>query len=144
MIEIAFGHPSGVENKWLGLFLTDKKASNEVPFVAPFDLTLKTITYTNQMPDTETDIEIWRTPVGDEPFPSGRILIHTAEIRAARSVVVAGLNLQIDGGDKVAMFLKKTGGLKPIGPVIWLWCEATNPVSINSVDNYESWFDKIP
>lgn len=139
IIPIPFGHTEAVKNKWIGLFSQENRPSNEVPFIAPFDLTLKTITFTNQGSGKETDVEIWITPVGLEPN-TDKTLLYTAQIRDARSVVIAGLNLQINAADKIAIFLKKFGVFEPMGPIIILWCEAANPTSVNNVDNFATRF----
>lgn len=138
ILQVSFGYGAFAKNKWLPQFSHGNRSSNQVPFIVPFDMTVKNISFVVTNNNTDTDIEIWRGVVNDDFNNASKI--HTSEVRDARSAVISDVNLALAAGDKVAIYLKDQGGdeKSPHSPVVTLWCEVTDTTTTSFVDNFNN------
>jgi hypothetical protein len=134
IIQITFAENYTVANKWIPQIAPANKNSNEEPFIVPFDMTIKSISFVNDKRYVDTDIQIWRGDIHDD-FDEA-VKIHTSEIRDARSAVEGNVDVDLVAGDKVAVYLKDRGTNVEY-PIIILWAEATDTTATTFVDNFD-------
>jgi len=134
MIPVPFGYEGNAKNKWLPQYGKGNKSSNESPFIVPFDMIVKSITLVVEKHNADTDIQIWKADKDDDMDNATQV--HMEEVRDARSRVISGVNLQFTSGDKIAIYLKDRG-TDAKGPVVTLWCTATDTSHSTFTDNFD-------
>ena len=111
LVDFAFGNVGNTNNKWLE-FSSSSAASDEVPYIAPFDGLLIGLTYANKNDDSNLDVEIYLNG----------ILYFTWEIRRKRWAYKTDIPTlpTIFQGDRISIFARKvTGpGSDPFTPVL--------------------------
>ena len=133
LVQACFGYDNTAKNRWLPMYARGGKSSNETPFIVPFDMSLTCLTYAFEETGTDTDVEIWRTPTGQDPS-ANKVQLHKEELRDVRNGVVSGLNLAVSAGDMIAVYLKDQG-TDAKGVNITLWFEAPKIVAANVAEN---------
>jgi len=106
---------SNVNNAWLA-FGDPSAPSNDVPMVAPQNLEIKGLVFSNKDDNSDTDMEIY----------CNGTLSATVEIRAKRYYWKVGATITtVNQGDRVSVFLKKYGTVSsaPSKPNISLYCK---------------------
>lgn len=141
---VGFAHSSSsAANTWLRLESNDSGAgSNMVPFIVPWDSKLISATYVNADNQTDCDVELWRSPLHQEPN-TNKTKFHEFQIRNQRSAVVTdfgGSTVTFNRGDKVAVYLEDQG-TNSNHPVVQLTFLITANTVGNVTDNFTNYFN---
>lgn len=142
---VQFNHHSrSAKNTWLYLFGSDSgnSSSDSVPFVLPWECKLISLMYTNQDDDVDCDIELWKSPVAQEPLYN-KTKFHTIQVRNERTAVVTdftGSDVTFSRGDKLAIYIKDRGRNSDY-PVVHLTFLITSNVVGNVFENFSTNFD---
>jgi len=105
-----FKTSNAASNVWLSYMSSSSTPSSEVPALTPWKMRFLGITYANNNPVSDIDLEIYRVAETDTTTPLD--LIFTYEIRGARvarRTDLKPLDIRFNPGDKVAIYLKKVG-----------------------------------
>lgn len=139
IFEVSFVYGSVSKNKWLSIETQGaSNASNEIPYIIPWDSRLAGITFTNATPNADTNIQLWRANVGSEPNTG--TLIYTWEIRNTRSAINTDLPIiAFKQGDKAALFLSDQG-TDVVAPLVRLAFLGTNYTVLNTSESYSTNF----
>lgn len=109
---------SNTNNAWLS-HADPSATSNEVPMIAPQDMDVKGVTFSNKDDNSETDVEIYKNGT----------LEATVEIRDARYGWELGTTLlSVSQGDRLSVYLKKVDQVSdaPTKPLVTIFCKFTN------------------
>lgn len=130
LVHASFCYESTAKNRWLPMHAKGSKSSNETPFIVPFDMAIKCLTYSFENSSTDTDVQIWTTPAGQNPS-SNKALRHTEELRDARNGVITGLDLSVSAGDMIAVYLADKGtDAKGVNITLWLESPKIVPTAV--------------
>jgi hypothetical protein len=138
-----FVHNSGAKNVWLRHESHDGGlSSDKVPFVIPWDCNLVAVTYSNREYTSRVDVEVWATPLGQNPETNCTKKC-TLEIRNHRTAVATDLGgtIAFNRGDTVAVYVADRGE-EADHPVVHLTMLITDNTIGNVSDNFRDDFDR--
>lgn len=134
---MAFARDSSVNDKWLGN-INHTLYSNEAPAPALFKSKLIGMTYTNDIDNSDTDIQIYKVTEANGNSP--KVLLYTWDLRDARTARNTSVgSIEIEAGDKIAVFAKDQG-VKPHDVVVVLHWRIQED---NSEESVKEWSGNI-
>lgn len=125
LFNLSFEEYGSAVNEWLE-HSGDGKNSDRSPAVIPFPCELRAITFTNSDNDSDTNIQVWKSPVNQG---NSREMVYELQLRNTRT----GYKNDIIGvdfipGDKVGIYLEDAG-VNPDNVVVTLYFKINNEIS---------------
>lgn len=134
VLHIAFKNEAVTKNRWLE-YSNSNASSNEIPFVAPYNVRLIAITFANGSDNKDTDVQIYRAA---KDQGSTSTLAHTWAVRGARVAGKTVFNpiLTFAAGEKVGVYLQDAGTSDPISPMIVLYFQKIDTISTDFTETF--------
>ncbi len=129
-IEFDFVTNGNTSNKWLG-YSNSAASSDMIPYVAPHQMEIKALTFSNFDDNVDIDVEIYRNGT----------IIYTWEVRNKRTAYKANFTgLSFNQGDRMSVFLRKftggTGDTTAQDPIIEVLTKITSEVDAEGGTQY--------
>jgi len=137
-----FKTSNNTKNVWLSYMSSSSTPSSEVPALTPWRMRFLGITYANNNPVSDIDLEIYKVSETDTTTPL--TLMFKYEIRNARVARKTDLkpsNIIFEAGDKVAIYLNGvTNGSSPKNPNFDLHFEVIEDSRVDNSFSYSGDF----
>lgn len=142
LFEVTFAYQSTAKNRWIPQESSETNLSSDVvPYIVPWDCELLAMTFNNQRDWVDTDVEIWTSALGANPYYT-KTKVFTWDLDNVRSAVktdFSGSAPTFSRGDRVGIYMKDRG-TDPKGAVIKLMFRMTNNTRADVSDNVEQNF----
>lgn len=110
LYEISFAdHRRNIKNKWISLQSHKGLTSDSTPAVLPWESKLVGINFVNSSDDSSTDIELYKADVNNGSTNEKILTWSLSNVRVARKTDLGDTYI-FSAGDKIAIFLKDSGG----------------------------------
>lgn len=118
----------------------DGKITSRTPIIVPWDSRLEAVTFSNADDNSDTDIEVYRVPIGQGRGPNPAEKLFEIQLRDCRVFVnstYANNNITVSPGDKLAFYLRDAG-VDPDHVQITMYWVITSPIQINQTEQYSN------